>query len=137
MTTMLVGAASGLLMASIFVCAGALTLFPLVRDPSPQFRALMDRTPPGTMVIGLTVLAFPVWGIIGAIIGVLYLISVEQAPGGGLGSPNLAFTAAVVVIGAAMAAPFAVLLRRVVAGVMAVALAFIGVFGWMLPYFAE
>ena len=71
------------------------------------------------------------------IIGVLYLVSVEQAPGGGLGSPNLAFTAAVVVIGAAMAAPFALLLRRVVAGVVAIALAFIGVFGWMLPYFAE
>ena len=137
MTTLVAGAASGLLMASIFVCGGVLTLFPLVRDPSPQFRAIMRNTPPGTMVIGLTVLAYPVWGIIGVVMGVLYSISVEQVPGRGLGSPNLVFTVAVVVVGVMMAAPFAVLLRRVVAGVVGITLAFIGVFGWFLPYFVE
>ena len=137
MTELVAGTASGLLMASIFVCGGVLTLFPLVKDPSPQFQALMDRTPPGTLVIGMTVLAYPVWGIIGAIGGILYGISVEQVPGRGLGSPNLAFTVAVVVVGVMMAAPFAVLLRRVIAGVLTITLAFIGVFGWFLPYFAE
>jgi hypothetical protein len=124
-------------MASIFVCGGVLTLFPLVKDPSPRFQALMRKTPPGMMVIGLTVLAYPVWGIVGAVMGVLYDISVEQVPGRGLGSPNLVFTVAVMVVGIMLAAPFAVLLRRVIAGVVAITLAFIGVFGWFLPYFAE
>ena len=137
LTALVAGTASGLLMASIFVSVGVIMLFPLVKDPSPQFHALIRKTPPSTIVIGITVISYPMWAIIGAISGILYNISVEQIPGSGLGSPNLTFTIAVMVIGLMMAAPFAVVLRRVIAGVVGLTLAFIGVFGWFLPYFAE
>jgi len=43
---------------------------------------------------------------------------------------------AVVVVTRIMAAPFAVLLRRMVAGVVAMAVASIGFFGMFLQYFA-
>ena len=65
---------------------------------------------------------------------VLYSISVEQLPGGGIGSPNQAFTLAVLVVTVAMAAPFLVLLRRRAAGVVAIGLGFTGVFGWLPPF---
>ncbi len=48
----------------------------------------------------------------------------------------LVFTMAVVVVTRIMAAPFAVLLRRMVAGVVAMAVASIGFFGMFLQYFA-
>ena len=124
-------------MASIFVCAGVLMLFSIVKDPPPGFQPLLDKFPPGGLVMSAVVLAYPVWGVIGVVMGVLYTISAEQAPGSGLGSPNLVFTVAVLVVAAMMAVPFVVLLRRVVVGVVAITAAFMGVFGWFLPYFAS
>ena len=136
MSSMVAGAASGLLMASVFVCAGVMMLFSLVRDPPAGFRPLLERVPAPQLAMSAVFLAYPAWGVIGALAGIVYKISDEQAPGGGLGSPNLVFTVAVVVVTLMMAAPFAVLLRRMVAGVVAMALASIGLFGWFLPYFA-
>ena len=136
MTEIIAGLTSGLLMASVFVCAGVLMLFPVVKDPSPGVRAIFDRFPPGTMVMAVVFLAYPVWGIVGAVFGLLYGVSIDQAPGSGLGSPNLVFTVAVVAGALLLGAPFLVLLRRVLAGVLAIMTAFIVIFGWFLPHFA-
>ena len=130
------GTASGLLMASIFICAGAMMLFVIVKDPPPGFAPILERFPPGAIVLSVTVMAYPVWGIIGAVMGLLYKISIEQAPGSGIGSPNMVFTLGVVVVSVMMAAPFVILLWRVVAGVLAIAISFIALFGWFLPFFA-
>ena len=130
------GTASGLLMASIFICAGVMMLFVIVKDPPPGFRPILERFPPGALVLSVTVMAYPVWGIIGAVMGLLYKISIEQAPGSGIGSPNMVFTLGVVVVSVMMSAPFVILLWRVVAGVLAIAVSFIVLFGWFLPFFA-
>ena len=137
MDTLIAGAASGLMMASVFVCAGVLMLFPVVQDPPPGFRAFMQKLPPGTLVLSVVFLAYPVWGILGAVMAVVYEISNEQAPGSGLGSPNLVYTLAVVAAAVMLGIPIAILLRRVVAGVLAIAVAFMGLFGWFLPHFAS
>ena len=137
MSDVVAGAASGFLMASVFVCAGVLMLFPLVKDPTPRLQALFKRLPPGGLVLPIVVLAYPVWGIIGAVMGLLYRVSSQLTPGPGLGSPNLVFTVAVLLGGVMLAVPFAALLRRVLAGVLAIAGSFIGVFGWFLPHFAS
>ena len=137
MSAIVAGAAGGLLVASVFICAAMMMLFALVRDAPPGFRPILQRFPPGRLALSVTFLAYPTWGVIGVVMGVLYNISVEQAPGSGMGSPNLVFTAAVLVVTAMLAAPFVLLLRRVMAGVLAIAIAAIGVFGWFLPYFAE
>ena len=68
--------------------------------------------------------------------GVLYQISVNEAPGGGIGSPNMVFTLAIVIVSVLMAAPFFILLRSVLPWVIALTLVFVGLFGWFLPYFA-
>ena len=136
MSAILAGTAGGMLMASIFICAASFMLFSLVRKPTPLFERIFDRFPPQKVMLSIVALAYPIWGIIGAIMGILYVVSVEQAPGGGLGSPNLVFTVGVLVVTAMMAAPIAVLLRPVLIGIIAIAAASAGVFGWMLPYFA-
>ena len=135
-TAVIAGAASGLLMASVFACSSVLMLFPIVKDPTPGFQAIMHKFPPGGLAMSLVFVAYPVWGIVGAVMGLLYEISTEQAPGPGLGSPNLVFTTAILAVAVMMTAPFLVLLRRVLAGVLAIAAAFIAIFGWLLPYFA-
>ena len=87
--------------------------------------------------MGVVVLAYPVWGGVGAVAGLLFWVSQREAPGGGLGSSNLVFTLAIVVVAAMLAAPLGLLLRRVVAGVLALAVAFMGLFGWLLPFLAR
>lgn len=131
------GAMIGLLMASIFITLGELMLFFLYKNRTPAMEPFFERVPPSQLAMGIVAVAYPTWAGIGALFALLFLISVREAPGGGLGSPNLVFTVAVVVMSLMMAAPIMYLLRRVVMGVVALTITFIGLFGWFLPYFVR
>jgi hypothetical protein len=134
---LIAGAASGFLMASMFIGAGMLMLFSIVKNPSPAFQSIFQKFSPAGIAMSVVVLAYPTWGIIGAAMGLLYKISIEQTPGGGIGSPNMVFTLGIIVVAVLMAAPFMILLRQVLSGVLAMAAMFVGIFGWFLPYFAR
>ena len=135
MSSVIAGASVGLLMASIFVSAGAVMLFVLLRETGPH--PVLERLSPIRAALSGVAVAYPAWGIVGAVMGLLYEISIEQAPGAGMGSPNLVFTLSVLLVTVLMAAPFVVLMRRVAAGVLVMALSFIALFGWFLPFFAR
>jgi hypothetical protein len=131
------GTFSGLLMASVTAALGPIMLFSLAKDPTPFFKALLDRVPPIYMTLALVVMAYPAWTLVGAVAGILYRVSLEQVPGGGLGSPNMVFTTAIVVVAIMLVTPLALLIRRVIAGLAAMTAIFIGVFGWLLPFMAR
>ena len=137
MSYLIAGAFSGLLMASVTAAFGPIMLFSLSKDPTPIFRAILNRVPPIYMTLGLVVLTYPAWTVAGGAAGLLYRVSLEQIPGKGLGSPNLAFTIAIVVVAIMLVTPVALLLRRVIAGLAAMTVIFIGVFGWLLPFMAR
>lgn len=126
----------GMLMASVFICTVALMLFFMMKSGSPAAGRLVENRSPTIVGLGAVAVAYPTWAVIGGVCGVLYRISLEQVPGGGLGSPNLVYTLGVAVAVLLLAAPLAVLLRRAIAGVAIITLAAIGVFGWFLPYYA-
>ena len=136
MSYVIAGATSGLLMASVFVGVVPIMLFTLAKDPSPAFQAVLGRVPPLALMMSVVVLAYPTWSVVGAATGLLYRVSATEAPGGGLGSPNLLFTSAILVVGVMVALPLVLLLKRVAIGVAALTLTFVGVFGWALPFFA-
>ena len=136
MSAMIAGAAGGMLFASVFVSAGTLMLFSLVRDRPPHLASTVTRLS-GPLVFGMVVLAYPTWAMIGALLGLAYLGVDEVNPGSGMGRPNLAFTLVMVVTALALAIPVLLLWRRMVAGVLVVALSFAGAFGWFLPHFAS
>ena len=92
MTTLLAGMASGVLMAKFFILIGSLTAFAALRNPTPGLTALMERFPPGGLVIALVIIAYPVWTIIGIILALVFVALQNGVPGGGLGSPNIAYT---------------------------------------------
>ena len=125
-----------MLMASVFIALGELMLFFIVKNRPPELRFIFDTLTPSSMAMGIVAIAYPAWGGIGAVTGVLYQISQNEVPGGGIGSPNMVFTLAIVVVSVLMAAPFFVLFRSVLPWVVALTLVFIGLFGWLLPYFA-
>ena len=133
---MIEGVASGLLMASFFVCAAVLMLFAIVKDPPSGWRPILEKLSPGRLTMSIVLLAYPAWGVIGLVMGLLYQISRVQLPGPGMGSPNVAFTLGVILVALAMAAPFFILLKRLIVGVLTITLSFIATFGWFLPYFS-
>ena len=131
------GATSGLLMASVFVSVGPIILFFVARDPPELLRGLLTKASSLTVMVGLVLLAFPTWGVIGMALGLLYGASTTDSSPSGAGSPNLAYTASVVAVGLGVAAPTVLLARRATVGVGAIALMFIGIFGWLLPFLAS
>ena len=136
MGALIAGAASGAFMASVFVTLGVFMAFALVKDPSPAMAVMLARFPPGGAVMAVVVLAYPVWGAIGIVMGLLFLALENGMPGGGLGSPNLAYSIAVTAAAALLAAPMMLLLRRVWQGVVGIAVAAVAIFGWLLPFLA-
>lgn len=131
------GAMIGLLMASVFITVGELMLFFLYKNRTPAMEPFFERMPPAKLAMGIVAMAYPTWAGLGALFALLFLISVREAPGGGIGSPNLVFTVAVLVMSLLMAAPIMYLLRRAIMGVVALTVTFIGLFGWFLPYFVR
>ena len=124
-------------MASVFVTVGVIMAFTLVKDPSPAMAVMLARFPPGGAVMAVVVLAYPVWGAIGIVMGLLFLALQNGMPGGGLGSPNLAYSVGVATAAALLAAPVMLLLRRVWQGVVGIALSSAAIFGWLLPFLAS
>ena len=131
------GAASGLLMASVFIAIAPIMLFVLAKEPTPAYRATLGRIPPMALMISIVVFAYPTWALLGVATGLLYRAVDTAAPGDGIGGHNLAYSIAVVLATIALAAPVALLLRRVLLGVIALAVVFAGIFGWALPFLAR
>ena len=88
-------------------------------------------------MLGLVVAAYPVWTLLGGMLGLFYLLSTQVAPGSGLGSGNLVYSLALVVGTLFVFAPALVILRRVAVGVVVIALAFVGIYGWLLPFLVK
>ena len=133
MTTLLAGMASGVLMAKFFILIVSLTAFAALRNPTPGLTALMERFPPGGLVIALVIIAYPVWTIIGIILALVFVALQNGVPGGGLGSPNIAYTSGVSVAGVAIVLPLAIPFRRFWPALVAMCVTGVGTFGWLLP----
>jgi hypothetical protein len=103
-------------------------------------RFLSIAVPEQAPVVALTVVllwfTFLLWTALGIIFGLALLGFEDLAPEGGLGSPNLTFTLFVVFWSVVAFAPVAMLLKPARRHVFAAALAFAGVFGWLMPHLA-
>lgn len=130
------GAVLGMLMASVFITVSMISLFLVLKNRRERMMPVMEKYPPMTLAMGIVAVSYPTWAVVGGTLALLYRVSLEQAPGGGFGSPNLAYTLSIVGIGILLAAPLAILFRRILFGVLAVTLVFVAIFGWFLPYFA-
>ena len=136
MSYVIAGAVSGLLMAAVFLVVVPLMLFFLFKSRPPWFVTLTDRVAPMKLMLGLVVFAYPTWAFVGVVLGLALLVAEEVAPHDGLGSGNALFTTAVAVVAVAAAAPYFVVTRRITPGPVALTIAFVAIFGWVLPFLA-
>ena len=130
-----------------FVCGyGVALLFtPLVAlmiiDARSRIPYLAKAIAPNISAVALTVpislLAFLIWTAIGMVLGLLYRGAEQNIPDGGLGSPNLLYTALVLAFGGSALMLIALGLRRLPWPVLVIGVAFVGGFGWAMPYLAR
>ncbi len=137
MSEILAGTVSGVLMGLVFIGVGAVMFFSLLKDSPRLSQAFSKESSLASMAVPVAFVSQVIWAVVGLVMGILYGVSVEQAPGSGMGSPNLVYTLAVVVLAGALLIPFFILLRRVWKEMLLLYLAFIGIFGWFLPYFSR
>ena len=130
-----------------FICGYVLALVSaplaaiLLVRARPRAPVVARAVPEQTSVVALTVVlfwfTFLLWTALGMILGLILMGFEDRAPEGGLGSPSLAFTLMIVLVSAAACIPVAVLPRPARRYVLASALVFVGVFGWLMPYLAQ
>ncbi len=137
MDILIAGLASGVFMAQLFITIGCITAFFALKDPPPAIAVMLARFPPGVFVMTIVIFAYPVWGVIGLVSAFLFLALQNAAPGSGLGSPNLVYTAFVFLASVALALPLIILAKRLWSGVVGITLSAIAIFGWLLPLLAS
>jgi hypothetical protein len=130
-----------------FVCgyAVALVFTPIVALTLVSARSrvpyLAKAISPNISVVALTIpislVAFLIWTAVGMVMGLLYRGAEESIPQGGLGSPNLIYTALIVSFGVSAVILIAVGLRRLPWWALVIGVAFVGGFGWAMPYLAK
>ena len=131
------GFVSGYIMALIFTGLVALMLV----EARSRVPFLAKAIAPNISAIALTVpislIAFLLWTAIGMFLGLLYRYTLEEAPGGGLGSPNLLYTVLIISFGGLTLTAVVAAFRRLPWQVAAIGLSFIALFGWVLPRLAQ
>ena len=131
------GFVTGYGMALIFTGLAALMLV----EARSRVPFLAKAIAPNISAIALTVpislIAFLLWTAIGMFLGLLYRYTLEEAPGGGLGSPNLLYTVLIISFGGLTLTAVVAAFRRLPWQVAAMGLSFIALFGWVLPRLAQ
>ena len=137
MVEFIAGAAAGLILMLVFVAVAPVMVFSLARDTESRAGNFVRRVKPTTLMLGLVVISYPTFTLLGGVLGLLYRLSVQQAAGAGLGTGSLVYTFVLALGTLLVTVPATLLLRRVVWGVGVIAVAFLGIYGWLVPFFVE
>jgi len=131
------GFVSGYIMALIFTGLAALMIVQ-ARSRIPYLvKAIAPNISVVALAIPISLIAFLVWTAIGMLVGLLYRYTLEEAPGGGLGSPNLLYTLLIISFAGLSLTAVVTAFRRLPWQLAVMGLCFIALFGWVLPRLAQ
>jgi hypothetical protein len=131
------GFVSGYIMALIFTGLAALMIVQ-ARSRIPYLvKAIAANISAIALTVPISLIAFLLWTAIGMFLGLLYRYTLEEAPGDGLGSPNLLYTLLIISFAGLTLTAIVAAFRRLPWQVAAMGLSFIAIFGWVLPRLAQ
>jgi hypothetical protein len=131
------GFVSGYIMALIFSGLAALMIVQ-ARSRIPYLvKAIAANISVVSLAIPISLIAFLLWTAIGMLLGLLYRYTLQEAPGGGLGSPNLLYTVLIISFAGLSLTAIVGAFRRLPWQVAVMGLSFIALFGWLLPRLAQ
>ena len=126
---MVAGAFSGLVMASVCGVVMPIVLFRLFMHEIPLVQSFRVRVSPMVVMIGVVVLSYPLWILVGILLSLLYMLSVSSAGE----SAIIAYHVVTLSIALAAVMPVTILLRRMPIALISLALIFIADFSLLLP----
>ena len=131
------GFISGYIMALIFTGLAALMIVQARSHVPYLVKAIAPNISVVALAIPISLIAFLLWTAIGMLVGLLYRYTLEEAPGGGLGSPNLLYTLLIISFAGLSLTAVVTAFRRLPWQVAVMGLSFIALFGWVLPRLAQ
>ncbi|MBI2846530.1 MAG: hypothetical protein HYX82_01465 [Chloroflexi bacterium] len=131
------GVACGLIMGMAFIGLGAIMLVPILGSRSAQHRPIPRSVNLTYIILPLSFFIVLLWGVIGGLFGLAYELVTNAIPGRGLGSPNLVFTAFILLLSVGSGVAIMLVQRRVQWESQTLVLAFAGIFGWLMPWLAS
>jgi len=131
------GFVTGYIMALIFTGLAALMLIQARRRLPYLAQAVAPNISAVALTVPISLIAFLLWTAVGMLLGLLYRYTLEEAPGGGLGSPNILYTLLITSFAALTLTTAVAAFRRLPWQVVAIGLSFIALFGWVLPRLAQ
>jgi|TARA_Y100000590_G_C15660420_1_gene992368 hypothetical protein len=129
MSYIVAGTFSGLLMASICGVILPVILFRLYTDKAVSLERLGFRGRPAVIMVGATLISYPLWVIVGILFSLLYMLSVSSTNDAAI----IAYRIIVIAVGIAVVAPIILLLKRMLVVLMLLALIFVADFSFLLP----
>ncbi|MCJ7510254.1 MAG: hypothetical protein MUP14_05125 [Dehalococcoidia bacterium] len=131
------GFVSGYIMALIF--SGLIALMVVERRSRIPYLAkvVAPNLSAAALAVPISLIAFLLWTAVGMLFGLLYRYTLQEAPGGGLGSPNLLYTLLIITFAGLILTAIVTAFRRLPWQVAMIGLSFIVLFGWVLPLLAQ
>jgi hypothetical protein len=131
------GFVSGYIMALIF--SGLVAIMVVERRSRIPYLAkvIAPNLSAAALAVPISLIAFLLWTAIGMLFGLLYRYTLQEAPGGGLGSPNLLYTLLIIAFAGLILTAIVTAFRRLPWQVAVIGLSFIVLFGWVLPLLAQ
>ena len=136
MAEVFAGFVCGYALALLFTPLAALTIINARSRVPFLTKAIAPNISAVALTVPISLLAFLIWTAIGMVLGLLYRGAEQNIPQGGLGSPNVLYTALVFSFGTSALMIIALGLRRLPWQVLVMGVAFVGGFGWAMPYLA-
>ena len=136
MNTLIAGAASGLLFASLSIAFGCFAIFVMYKNRIDPINQIFDTLAPSKIILASIMVWNPTCVVIGILFALLFSYLLDIKPVSGLLSPNFFYTFFIICISLfllVISHKFLSLIFRPMLGIVG---GFLSIFGWLIPYLA-
>ena len=136
MDTVIAGAASGLLFASMSTAFGCFAIFVMYRNEVQSVVDIFNTSTPSKIIVSFLIVWNPTCAAIGLMFALLFQYLSEISPGTGIFSPNLFYTFTIIGLSILLLIACWQFLNVIFRPMLGIVTCFLLIFGWLLPYLA-
>ncbi|MFL2760358.1 MAG: hypothetical protein ACJ0BG_05065 [Dehalococcoidia bacterium] len=136
MDTIIAGAASGLLFASMSIAFGCFAIFVMYRNGVNAIQDIFNTSAPSKIILSSIMVWNPTCVVLGIMFSLLFQYLSDISPGAGILSPNMFYTFFVIAISILLVLICHRFLNIVLRPMLGIVTVFLLIFGWLIPYLA-
>ena len=136
MDTIIAGAASGLLFASVSIAFGCFAIFVMYRNGVRAIQDMFKTSAPSKIILSSIMVWNPTCVVLGVMFAKLFQYLSDVRPEPGILSPNMFYTFFVISISVLLILICHRFLTIVFRPMLGIVVVFLLIFGWLIPYLA-